>query len=166
MSLFGDDPDQPAPSISKSKGLSSSLFDDEPSAASKSTSSLFADEDTTSGGSPWGIPTPKKSGRGNLIKSLLPASAVPESYIDAFDTLLASDGEGAGISETGVMKVLESSGITTGEQLSIQKVVSTGGAVLGRNEFNVLVALIGLAQEGEDANLDGVDDRRKSACFD
>ncbi|EGO57343.1 sorting nexin mvp-1 [Neurospora tetrasperma FGSC 2508] len=33
---------------------------------------------------------------------------------------------------------------------------------LGRNEFNVLLALIGLVQEGEVASLDGVDERRRN----
>ena len=33
---------------------------------------------------------------------------------------------------------------------------------LSRNEFNVLLALIGLAQEGEITSLDSVDERRRS----
>jgi sorting nexin-8 len=33
---------------------------------------------------------------------------------------------------------------------------------LGRGEFSVLLALVGLAQEGEDLTFDAVDDRRKS----
>lgn len=39
------------------------------------------------------------------------------------------------------------------------------GVDLGRNEFNVLLALIGLVQEGEVASLDGVDERRRSELF-
>ena len=43
-------------------------------------------------------------------------------------------------------------------------IISSGGQLsdLGRTEFNVLLALIGLAQEHEDITLDGVDERRKS----
>ena len=47
--------------------------------------------------------------------------------------------------------------------------VAPGGANeldLGRNEFNVLLALGGLAQEGEVVSLDGVDERRRGMwCF-
>lgn len=42
---------------------------------------------------------------------------------------------------------------------------AAGSGDLGRNEFNVLLALIGLVQEGEVASLDGVDERRRSTFF-
>ena len=158
MSLFGSSPPESAPEP-QSK---SSLFDDEQGAGAKSGSGLF-DDDGTNGDSPWSMPTPKKGGKEDLLKTLLPASNVPESYIDAFDVLANSDhkAEGGRIGIGGVKKLLEGN---RSEYDRIMGLVTGGKDVtsLGRNEFNVLVALIGLAQEGEEATLDGVDERRKS----
>jgi len=140
----------------------SSLFDDE-STAPKS-SSLFADDDAP-GSSPWGMPTPKKAHRGELTKSLLPASEVPDFYIDTFDRVLRGDGAGGKISSAGVAKVLSAGNLGADDQLRIMSIISPGGqsSDLGRNELNVLLALIGLAQEHEDITLDSVDERRKSS---
>ena len=99
MSLFGDDD---VPSRSKSTGL----FDDDQKPAGKSGSGLF-DDGFDGNDSPWAFPTPKKAGRGSLVKSLLPASDVPDLYIDAFDALLdAGDRAGNGISLDGARKLL------------------------------------------------------------
>lgn len=165
MSLFGSSPDdsslyaQPAPPNQKS-----SLFDDEQTPGAKSGSSLFDDE-STEGGSPWDMPTPKKAGRSDLVKRLLPASDVPESYIDAFDALRETSykAEGGQIGIGGARKLFEGSGLNASEQDRILKLV-TGGqeSRLGRSEFNVLLALIGLSQESEEASLDSVDERRRS----
>lgn len=158
MSLFGDDESVRAPAP-----VSKSLFDDEPpSSTPGSKNSLFADDDT--GPSPWGLPTPKKAGRRELIKNLLPASDVPDSYIDVFDNILKSgDGLGGKINADGVMKVFKAGQISSNDQNNILDIVGTNGQLdLGRNEFNVLLALVGLVQENEDATLDGVDERRKS----
>ena len=157
MSLFGEESGS-APSQSKQ-----SLFEAAP--ATKS-SGLFADDGET-GASPWDFPTPKKAARGNLVKTLLPATDVPDSYIDAYDTLLESgDRVAGGVGLTGVKRLLQDSRISSEEQQKILNlVVPTGqesGVGLGRGEFNVLVALLGLAQEGEDITLDTVDERRKS----
>ncbi|KAK5010119.1 Sorting nexin mvp1, partial [Cryomyces antarcticus] len=159
MSLFGTSPDD-LPSRPKS-----SLFDDEPTPAG--TSSLFADETSTSADSPWAFPTPKKAARGNLIKTLLPAGDVPDSYIDVYDSLLSSgDKVGGGVSLAGVKRLLSASKLDADNQAKILNIVVPGGQEtnlgLGRGEFNVLLALIGLAQEGEDVALDGVDERRRS----
>lgn len=155
MSLFGDE-DVPA-----RPKQSPSLFDDDP----KPSNSLFADEIDNSD-SPWAFPTPKKAGRGSLVKSLLPASDVPDAYIDAFDAVLdTGDGAGSSISIEGARKLLRDSGVSSGEQAKILEIVSPPGqesAGLGRNEFNVLFALIGLAQEGDDVTLDSVDERKRS----
>lgn len=159
MSLFGDE-DVPA----RAK-QSSSLFDDDPKPAGKTGNSLFADE-VDNEDSPWAFPTPKKAGRGSLVKSLLPASDVPDAYIDAFDAVLdAGDRAGSGISIAGAKKLLGNSGVSSDDQSKMLGIVSQPGqesAGLGRNEFNVLFALIGLAQEGEDVTLDSVDERKKS----
>ena len=158
MSLFGED--EPAPA-SKSR---LSLFDDEPSPALGSQSSLFADDEVP-GASPWGMPTPKKAARGELIKNLLPASDVPDSYVDIFDDMAkGADKVGGKISVNGIAKVLSAANLGADDQSRIVSVICSGAQLtdLGRNEFNVLLALIGLAQEHEDITLDGVDERRRS----
>ncbi|KAF3053948.1 Sorting nexin mvp1 [Didymella keratinophila] len=158
MSLFGDDD---VPSRSKSTGL----FDDDQKPAGKSGSGLF-DDGFDGNDSPWAFPTPKKGGRGSLVKSLLPASDVPDSYIDAFDALLdAGERAGNGISVDGAKKLLAGSGIPSDTQFKILEIVAQPDqdvAGLGRNEFNVLFALLGLAQEGDDVTLDSVDERKRN----
>ncbi|KAF2809231.1 sorting nexin mvp1 [Mytilinidion resinicola] len=159
MSLFGDD-DLPA------RPKQSTLFDDEPKPAARSGSSLFTDDFNDAGDSPWGLPTPKKAARGNLVKTLLGSGDVPESYVDAFDALIASgDRTGSGVSLAGVKKLLADSGLPADVQATIVGIVAQPGqdstAGFGRGEFNVLLALIGLAQEGEDVTLDSVDDHRR-----
>ena len=163
MSLFGDEDD--VPSRPKAQQSSSSLFDDDPKPTGNS---LFAD-DFHGDDSPWGFnPTPKKQ-KGSLIKSLLPASEVPDSYIDAFDRVLESgERAGSGISVGQVKKLLGSSGLASDKEAKILEIVSQPeqeSAGVGRNEFNVLYALIGLAQDGYDASelsLDSVDERKRS----
>ena len=164
MSLFGTSPtDSPMPS---SRIMSKSLFSDEPTPGAASTSSLFAD-DNGGDASPWNMPTPKKAARRELVKTLLPATDVPESYVDAYDSMLDSGQRvGSGVGLTGVKKVLGTSTLNAADQAAILNLIVPGGQEsangLGRSEFNVLLALVGLAQEGEDISLDGVDERRKS----
>ena len=162
MSLFGSSPDDSGLSASTSRPQqSSSLFDDG-APPSKSSGGLFSD-DTAGGDSPWSMPTPKKASREQLVKTLLPASEVPESYVDAYDTISASEHgvDGGKISVAGMMKILEGSRVADQERI-VRLVNAEGGRAIGRNEFNVLLALVGLAQEGEEASLDSVDERRKS----
>jgi sorting nexin-8 len=163
MSLFGSSPDEPAPIASNSRSKTS-LFDDEPSPAPGSKSSLFADDDAP-GASPWGMPTPKKAARGELIRNLLPASDVPDLYIDLFDSIIKGDDQvGGKINAAGIVKVLSAGNLGADDQSRIMSIVSSSGQLsdIGRNEFNVLLALIGLAQEHEDITLDSVDERRRS----
>ena len=113
------------------------------------------------------MPTPKKTARQNMVKNLLPANDVPESYVDAYDAVLkANDKTGMGVSLTGMKNVLQSSNLSSDDQSRILNFVVPGGQEningLGRSEFNVLLALIGLGQEGEDISLDGVDERKRS----
>lgn len=152
-----------ANSSSRSK---SSLFSDQPGLGATSSSSLFAD-DTPGDSSAWNSPNPKRAARHELVKMLLPASEVPEGYIDAYDVVLDSgDKFGAGIAVDGAKKVLRDTGLSAEEQATILNMVVPGGRDppngLGRGEFNVLLALIGLAQEGEDLTFDTIDERRKS----
>jgi sorting nexin-8 len=163
MDLFGTPPEDSGAAATAKSRLS--LFDDEPSPAPGAKSSLFADDDNVPGMSPWGMPTPKKAPRGELIKNLLPASDVPDSYIDLFDNALkGGDSEGGKISPSGISKVLTAANLSGDDQARILNLIALGGhiASLGRNEFNVLLALIGLAQEQEDITLDSVDERRRS----
>ncbi|KAL9609012.1 MAG: hypothetical protein Q9167_006198 [Letrouitia subvulpina] len=164
MSLFGSSPPE-EPSLPSRSSHSQSLFSDE-RATGAAGSSLFNDS-TEDGASPWNMPTPKKAGRSQLVKNLLPANSVPESYVDAFDTLVESDyGTGSGsISLAGARKIFEGSGLDAAEQSKIINLVASGQEPsngLSRSEFNVLVALAGLAQEKEDVTLDGVDERRRN----
>lgn len=160
MSLFGESPPDRPSSVAAAN--SKSLFGDDSKPAAAS-SSLF---DSNTDDSPWSLPTPKKAARQNLVKQLLPATQVPESYIDAFDNIINSgESSGAGVSISVVRRVLASSGIAQSEQDQISSIVLPAGqnstSSLSRNEFNVLLALIGLAQEEEEISLDSVDERRK-----
>lgn len=163
MSLFGSSPDENGTPAISSKSRNS-LFDDDPDPVPGAKSSLFADDDVPNG-SPWGLPTAQKAKRGEVIQTLLPASDVPDSYIDIFDNVLGGGGGvGGKVSAAGVAKVLSAGSLSADDQSRIVSVITKGGQVtdLSRNEFNVLLALIGLAQEDEDINLDSVDERRKS----
>ena len=154
MSLFGDEPDAPA---ARPK---SGLFDDDETTKSKTSSSMFgdstADVDETS---PWGFTPKKNSGRGSLVKSLLANADVPDLYIDTFDGLQA----GGNVAAADARQLLRDSGVNSTAQDTIWNIVTGRAEIssLGRNEFNVLLALIGLAQEGEDLSLDAVDERRR-----
>jgi sorting nexin-8 len=164
MSLFGTSPDdQPTP-VRREFNSKSSLFSDEPSFGA--SSSLFADDSLPIETSP----APKRAARRDLVKQLLPASDVPESYIDAYDALLRStDGSGAGIDVNMAKDLLASTGLDAEQQDTILNIVRPAGRStteeLGRGEFNVLLALVGLGQEREDLTLDSVDERRKSKLF-
>ena len=160
MSLFGTTP--PELAHTSPDANSKSLFRDNTTTA---TPSLFADD--AGDASPWSMPTPKKAARRELVKNLLPATDVPETYIDAYDAVLDSkDRVGAGVGLTGIKNILASSGLSAADQAKILNLVVPGGqesaSGLGRSEFNVLLALIALGQEGDDITLDGVDERRGS----
>lgn len=79
------------------------------------------------------------------------------------------DRVGTGIGLTSVREVLAGSGLSASEQARILNLVVSGeldsgssNIGVGRGEFSVLLALVGLAQEGEELTFDAVDDRRKS----
>lgn len=167
MSLFGESP----PPARQTK---SSLFDDESNQSASrnatSNSGLFAEaDDGDNGQSPWDFPAPKKHNstrqRGDVIKTLLSTSDVPESYVDLFDVLLSQSGGQGGVTANQIKNLLAGSKIGQAEQTKILEIVglSAGndGRVLDRGEVNVVLALIGLAQEGEELGLDAVDERRK-----
>lgn len=162
MSLFGEDDDfAPRPKANKSSGL----FEDE--TANRSSNSLFADDDTNgaTSNSPWAMPTPKKGARDSLVKNLLRDVEVPESYVDAFDKLVESGNTASGgVSVQGVQTLISEAILSTsakGHILSLIGVADNQSKGVGRGEFNVLMALVGLAQEEEEVTLDSVDERRR-----
>lgn len=165
MSLFGTSPEEPSAATTAQRSKSS-LFADESGGGS---SSLFADDDgDESSPSLWNPNnTAKRTARRDLVRTLLPATDVPESYVDAYDQILNSgDRVGSGVGLTSIREILSSSGLSASDQGKIFNLVVSGdhenSGGLGRAEFNVLLALVGLAQEGEDLSLDTVDDHRKS----
>ena len=162
MSLFGSSPENSTAEEPASR--SKTLFDE--GATQGNNNSLF-DNNEAQDSSPWAMPTPKKGNRNAAIKTLLPGSDVPESYIDIYDVVLNSglEGRSGQISLEGAKKVLAGSEIDPEEQDQILKLVSGGvdhKSDFARSEFNVLLALIALAQQGEEVSLDGVDERRRS----
>lgn len=168
MSLFGTTPPDESPSMHSSFARSrQSLFDEEESQSqSQTNSSLFQDD-----GSPWDMPAPRRQhSRADLLRNLLPAADAPESYIEAFDSVVRDEGGAAGggkVSSGGVTRVLAAARLDADAQAKIMGILAPGGGdvALGRNEFNVLLGLVGLAQEGETVSLDGIDERRRSECL-
>jgi len=156
--LFGESP--PAQSTPRRNKQSASLFDDD---AHRPSSSLFADESTQSHDSPWSFPTPKREARSSLIKKLLPSVQVPELYVDIYNTLLQQHGHA--VRASSAKELLAESGLDSATSDKIYAtVVQHEAQELERGEMNVLLALIGLAQEGEDVTLDSVDERKKSTA--
>ncbi|CRK38027.1 hypothetical protein BN1723_015280 [Verticillium longisporum] len=106
MSLFGTSPTEESPGISAAGAPSNSLFD-EGHPSNKSNSSLFADDDFSGdgGGSPWDMPTPRRQKtRADVLRTLLPTSDAPDSYIDTFDTVVQEDGSNGRVNASGVAK--------------------------------------------------------------
>lgn len=173
MSLFGSSPPDESPSPQAGNFASNSrtsLFEEPPMTRS-TTSALFADDDNTGADSPWDMPTPRKQQtRADVLRTLLPASDAPDSYVEAFDVVAREHGSGGRIGLGGVTRTLAAAKLGADAQARIMSIVvprgGSGGddddeVALDRNQFNVLLALIGLAQEGEVPSLDGVDERRR-----
>ena len=180
MSLFGDDYAGP-PSRAGGSTTKSSLFDDDDnqtessgflngksqqqSSPAKPNTSMFGDAaDDDDGGSPWASFTPKKQQRRSgveVVRSLLADSEVPEAYVDAWEAL--DVGKTGVVEEADVRRVvIEGSGLRSEVGDRIWGIVCAGAESksLGRGQFWVLLALVGLALEGEDLGLDAVDERR------
>ena len=163
MSLFGEDPPR--------KSQSDSLFDDEPQSKPATTPnniSLFSD---STGPDDDSFKPSKRKPRGSVVKTLLPSDNVPEEYIDAFDTLLQSQSQssaGGRLSFASIERLLDSSALGVGQKAKVLEVALPQKRQQGdsqgveRSEFNVLLALVGLAQEEEEISLDAVDERRLS----
>ncbi|OTB02237.1 hypothetical protein M426DRAFT_62501, partial [Hypoxylon sp. CI-4A] len=170
MSLFGTSPPNEstpstAPSMARSRN---SLFDDDGPITRSASDTLFNDDDDFRGSganSPWDLPTPRKQqSRVDLLRGLLDGVEVPDSYIEAFDRATQEDGSGNKVTSAGVTKTLAAAKLGADDQAQIMGMLAPAGHLepISRNEFNVLLALIGLAQEGEAVSLDGVDERRRN----
>ncbi|RYP47117.1 hypothetical protein DL768_006791 [Monosporascus sp. mg162] len=169
MSLFGTSPSDEAPPGNSSAGRTRNwLFDDNEGSMTQSGSDALFNDDGLGGGrsgSALGIPTARKpESRADLLRNLLAGTEVPDSYIEAFDSAIKEDGEGGKVTSSGVSKTLAAAKLSADDQACITGIVAPAGsdAPIGRNEFNVLLALIGLAQEGESVSLDGVDERKRN----
>lgn len=132
-----------------------------------SRQSLFDDEDNAPGASPWQMPTPRKGRPADLVRALLADVDVPSGYRETFDAVHHNDAVGEKISLAGVTKVLSAARLSADAQTKIVGLLAgeqDNGRLgdLDRGAFHVLLALIGLAQEGEEIHLDAVDERRKS----
>jgi sorting nexin-8 len=162
MSLFGSSPsERQAPDSRNFNQSTSSLFEDERAMTRSGTSALF--EDDSAAPSPWDMPTPRKpQSRADVLKNLLPADSVPEEYITIFDNVVRENGTGGKISVGGVTRTLASAKLGANDQARILSLIAPkeGEVALERSEFNVLLALIGLAQDEEAVTLDAVDERR------
>lgn len=169
MSLFGTTPPNEPSSLGDS-GLRPSrvsLFDDDGPTNRSGSDSLFNDDELSGSGagSPWDMPTPRKQqSRADLIRGLLAGVQVPDSYVEAFDHALQEDGRGGKVSAAGISKTLAAAKLGADEQALVMSIISPNGdeVELARDSFNVLLALIALAQEGETVSLDGVDERRRN----
>jgi sorting nexin-8 len=177
MSLFGSSPPDDSRAMSSSLAFDpnpgagrNSLFDDEPMATKSTSSALFADDDdmnTVASGtnSPWDMmPTPRRQqSRADQLRSLLPTADVPDSYIETFDVVA---GQAGYVDRARATQTMAAAKISADSQARVLSLVASGGdpdeLQLGRNQFNVLLALIGLAQEGDTISLDSVDERRHS----
>ncbi|KAI1423524.1 hypothetical protein F5Y12DRAFT_785907 [Xylaria sp. FL1777] len=169
MSLFGISPTRESPSpnhdatmITKSRA---SIFDDDDNGSlNRSTSdTLFNDDDDDR--SPWDLPTPRKQqSRAELLRGLLAGVQVPDSYVEAFDSAFTQGGNGRTVAPAGITKTLAAAKLGADHQVRIMNILAPSGGdlSLGRDEFNVLLALIALAQEGEPVSLDSVDERRRN----
>ncbi|RCI16008.1 hypothetical protein L249_2506 [Ophiocordyceps polyrhachis-furcata BCC 54312] len=160
MSLFGSSPD--AASKTPSRGQVKAGPEE---GAEADDNGLFGGGDS----SPWGLPVPRKQQtRADMIRKLLPSSEVPDSYAEVFTTVLRDDddddGDGGGdgrVSSAGIAKLFAAARLQPETQARVMSLLAAGdGASLDSGEFYVLLALIGLAQEGEVISLDGVDERR------
>ncbi|KAL2189265.1 hypothetical protein L209DRAFT_802696 [Thermothelomyces heterothallicus CBS 203.75] len=167
MSLFGTPSPEGSPDVRSSNFGNGrpSLFEDEPPMTRSTTTALFADDDAGSD-SPWDMPTPRRQQtRADVLRNLLANSTVPDSYIDVYEKMVAEDGSAGSISAGGVAKTLAAAKLGADDQARIMSIVAPGGSAedvsLDRNQFSVLLALIGLAQEGEPVSLDTVDERRR-----
>ncbi|KAK6333456.1 Sorting nexin mvp1 [Orbilia javanica] len=174
MSLFGSSPTDASPGRNRN-----SLFDDDDdghapgsnsnnndsAAAGGHRSSLF--DDGLGGGSPWSMPTPrsKRSGSNSeMIRNVMRGATVPEEYIDLFDEILSATGA---VTVGALERLLGESQVKTSDWDRILDLIAgrnrDDGTVVNREAFNVFLALVALAEDGDEyLGFDAVDDRKRN----
>ncbi|KAG6006724.1 hypothetical protein E4U21_006709 [Claviceps maximensis] len=188
MSLFGTSPTEgehgahpssppsssssPSPSSSspvtvrQMKARSGGLFDDDLHKAS--SGSLFDDSNTAmdNASSPWDMPAPRsRKSRRDLVRGLLPTSDVPDSYVEVFDVINREEGGHGRVRAAAIAKLFANAGLDGSGQMHIMALlapdVESDDVSFDQDEFNVLLAMVALGQEGEVVSLDAVDERRR-----
>ncbi|CCU75177.1 sorting nexin mvp1 [Blumeria hordei DH14] len=154
MSLFGSSPDE---SFGASK-LRNSLFDEGASHTPVSKSSIITYGDSPVSSHRRSI-SPDQVSSSKFVKRLIPSSAIPNRYVEIFESISQEDVsfnrkiDAAGIAKTFACSMLDKEV----EQL-ILEILYAGNQTtsLNRNEYSVLLALIGFAQERREISLDNV----------
>ncbi|KAL5598705.1 hypothetical protein BROUX41_003382 [Berkeleyomyces rouxiae] len=120
---------------------------------------------------------PRTKSRAEVIRSLLPSAvnahtaSLPAAYEELWQQALRTEaqrsGSGAGeeitmLGERAVDDVLDDAMVEGAQKATIRDLVvpDGGDALVGRGEFNVLLALVGLAQAGKTPSLEAVDWQR------
>lgn len=159
MSLFGSSPEHtPAASPRATSARTGALFSDDPPAPPHS---LFDDAPTDS--DPWAFPTPRKASKPTLANLLTERNAnIPEQYHIAFARLREEypAGDGESVAVEGIEAIVRE----VGGGDAMEKVFSVAGRrkeSWSREEVWSILALCGLALEGEELGLDNIDDRRR-----
>ncbi|KAF3903481.1 hypothetical protein ABW20_dc0107769 [Dactylellina cionopaga] len=174
MSLFGSSPPNSSPVRNRN-----SLFDDDDAAISGvgvgvggssnnnnvPNSSLF--DDGLGGGSPWSMPTPrsKRSGSNSeMIKNVMRGATIPDEYIDLFDDIHSDAGA---VTAGGLERLLGESRVKTSDWDRILDLVAgrnrDDSTIVNREAFHVFLALVALAEDGDDyLGFDAVDDRKRN----
>ena len=154
MSLFGSSPDE---SFGTSK-LRNSLFDEGASHTLVSKSSIITNGDSSVSSQRRSI-SPDQVSSSKFVKRLIPSSAIPSRYVDIFDSISQEDdGFNGEINAAGIAKTFACSMLDKEVEQLILKVLYAGNQTtsLDRNEYNVLLALIGFAQERREISLNNV----------
>ncbi|EPS39193.1 hypothetical protein H072_7028 [Dactylellina haptotyla CBS 200.50] len=161
MSLFGSTPPNGSPIRNRN-----SLFDDDlGGSVTNNRSSLF--DDGLDGGSPWSMPTPrsKRSGSNSeMIKNVMRGAFIPQQYIDLYDELSTTFGN---VTVGALERLLGESRTKPSDWDRILDLIAgrnrDDGTVVARDGFNVFLALVALAEDGDEyLGFDAVDDRKEN----
>ncbi|KAF3140816.1 Sorting nexin mvp1, partial [Orbilia oligospora] len=171
MSLFGSSPTDASPVRNRN-----GLFDDDDVGHGSGSnnnnnsggprSSLF--DDGLGGGSPWSMPTPRNKrseSNSEMIRNVMRGATVPEEYIDLFDEILSATGA---VTVGAMERLLGESQVKTSDWDRILDLIAgrnrDDGTVVNREAFNVFLALVALAEDGDEyLGFDAVDDRKRSS---
>ncbi|KKA30280.1 hypothetical protein TD95_003875 [Thielaviopsis punctulata] len=172
-SLFDADSDSgPDPGLAHSSRQASALFaDPAPSShAVFTTTSPSSSSSRSASPSPWSASSRRRTrpkSRAEIIRSMLPSatadSAVPDAYDSLWADALRDEARRRGelhvsmLGEQAVDEALDAAMVKDGAaRATIREIVvpEAGDAFVGRGEYNVLLALIGLVQAGAEPTLE------------